>query len=118
MNHIMQLETRFLSKLNEQGITYVRNGGSNIVPGVMSLSFPGFSGEAILHRLDLLGVMVSTGSACDGDETQVSHVLRAIGLEEELARGTIRLSIGKNNTAEEIDFIAASLNKILVKKES
>ena len=118
MNHIVQLETRFLSKLNEQGITYVRNGGSNIVPGVMSLSFPGFSGEAILHRLDLLGVMVSTGSACDGDETQVSHVLRAIGLEEELARGTIRLSIGKNNTAEEIDYIAASLNKILVKKES
>ena len=97
---------------------YVRNGGTNTVPGVMNLSFPGFSGEAILHRLDLLGIMVSTGSACDGDETQISHVLRAIGLEDEMARGTIRVSIGKSNTADEIDFIAASLNKILVKKES
>ena len=118
MEHISQLEIRLLSKLKEQGATYVRNGGTNTVPGVMNLSFPGVSGEAILHRLDLLGVMVSTGSACDGDETQISHVLRAIGLEDEMARGTIRVSIGKSNTAYEIDFIAASLNKILGKKES
>lgn len=118
MEHITKLETRLLSKLRENGVMYIRNGGPNTVPGVINLSFPGFSGEAILHRLDLLGVMVSTGSACDGKDTQVSHVLNAIGLEKEIAKGTIRISIGKNNTADEMDYIAASLNKILVKKES
>lgn len=116
MEYIAQLEKRLLGKLTEQRIPYVRNGGSNTVPGVMSLSFPGFSGEVILHRLDLLGVMVSTGSACDGDGTQISHVLKAIDLEDEIARGTIRVSIGEKNTAEEIDFIDASLNEILINK--
>ena len=80
----------------------------------MSLSFPGYDGEAILHRLDLMGICVSTGSACDSKETQISHVLQAIHLDKEFAKGTIRVSLGKNNTIQDTKDIADALIKILV----
>lgn len=79
----------------------------------ISLSFPGRDGEALLHRLDLMGICVSTGSACDSTNTQISHVLQAIGLEEYYAKGTIRISLGKNNTTGDVEFIADALTKIL-----
>lgn len=84
-----------------------------VIPGNISLSFPGYSGEALLHRLDLMGICVSTGSACNSRETQISHVLQAIKLEPELAKGTIRLSLGKNNTEGDIDEIVDALLRIL-----
>ena len=78
----------------------------------MSLSFPGFEGEAILHRLDLNGICVSTGSACNSKSTEVSHVLQAIRLEDSYAKGTIRISLGKANTEDEVEAIFNALVKI------
>ena len=72
------------------------------------------SGEAILHRMDLMGVCISTGSACDSKNTEISHVLQAIRMPESLAKGTIRISLGKNNTADDIDTIVTALRKILL----
>lgn len=69
----------------------------------------------ILHRLDLMGICVSTGSACDSVSTQISHVLKAIKLKDNYARGTIRISFGKENTFEEANIIAESLIRILKK---
>lgn len=63
--------------------------------------------------MDLMGISISTGSACDSVNTEISHVLQAIGLEEEYGRGTIRISLGKNNTLEETERIAAALIRIL-----
>ena len=83
------------------------------IPGNLSLSFPGYSGEALLHRLDLMGICVSTGSACNSAETQVSHVLKAIDLDEAEAKGTIRLSFGRDNIENDIDVIVDALQKIL-----
>ena len=80
---------------------------------MISLSFRGKEGEAILHRLDLQGICVSTGSACNSHNTEISHVLQAIGLEDELAKGTIRIALGKDNTTEEVDRIVLALKKIL-----
>ena len=77
------------------------------------MSLSGIEGEALLHRLDLRGICVSTGSACDSVNTQISHVLRAISLDEKLAKGTIRISLGKNNTAEEAGIIGKEIVKIL-----
>lgn len=70
---------------------------------------------SILHRLDLMGICVSTGSACDSVSTQISHVLKAIKLKDNYARGTIRISFGKENTFEEANIIAESLIRILKK---
>lgn len=112
-SHLLSLEKELLSRLDTAGVVYARNGGNDTLPGLLSLSFPGQSGEALLHRLDLMGICVSTGSACDSKNTQISHVLKAIGLDEQYATGTIRISMGKNNTPEEAIQIAQALIKIM-----
>ena len=99
--------------MDASSIVYQRNGGSPHIPGNLSLSFKGFEGEMLLHRLDLMGIMVSTGSACDSKNTRISHVLRAIGVDEDYALGTIRISLGKDNTREEAKKIAGALIKIM-----
>ena len=92
--HLLQLEKTILDKLSLSGIDFKRNGAEIRVPGNMSLSFRNASGEMLLHRLDLMGICVSTGSACDSQNTQISHVLAAMGLEREYAEGAIRISFG------------------------
>lgn len=114
--HILRLEQQLIQRLRASGIPYVQNGGDARLPGLLSLSFPGKDGEAILHRMDLMGICVSTGSACNGTSRGISHVLQAIGLDEEHAAGTIRISLGKNNTEQDMERIASALNKIV--KES
>lgn len=112
-NRIKNLEKEFLRRLTELGISFRRNGGENTLPGLISISFPREEGEAILHRMDLMGICISTGSACNSQETEISHVLKAIALDEEYARGTIRISLGKYNTMEDVEGIARGLEKIL-----
>ena len=112
-SHLALLENRLLVGLSNANIRFSRNGSEVHIPGNLSLSFPGYSGEALLHRLDLMGICVSTGSACNSAETQVSHVLKAIGLDKEKAKGTIRLSFGRNNSQNDIDVIIGALRKIL-----
>ena len=111
--HLFSLEGRMLAGLQKANLDYNRNGSQNHIPGNMSLSFKGTEGETLLHRLDLMGICVSTGSACDSRNTQISHVLQAIDLNEEYARGTIRVSLGKDNTEEDVDRIIHALKKIL-----
>jgi len=113
--HIGRLEHLLLNALNEENISFVRNGGSNTLPGLISLSFAGYNGEAILHRMDLAGISISTGSACNGNSTATSHVLKAIGHNEDLAKGTIRISLGKYNTEDDIKQILRVLTRILKK---
>lgn len=110
---IIGLENEFMGKLKETGIPFVRNGGLHTLPGLISLSFPGTDGEAILHRMDLLGICISTGSACNSQNTEISHVLKSIDLDEEYAKGTIRVSLGKYNTSEDVEKIVRGLKKIL-----
>jgi len=114
-NHqrIMTLENALIAKLNNAGISYRCNGGDKKLPGLISLSFHGKDGEAILHRMDLMGISISTGSACDSVNTEISHVLQAIHLDENYAKGTIRISLGKNNTIDDIAKISNALIKIV-----
>ena len=105
----------FLDGIHLSGIDFIRNGSEKHIPGNVSVSFKGQSGEMLLHRLDLMGICVSTGSACDSRETQISHVLRAIGLDESYAKGAIRVSFGKDNTIEEAEKIADSIVSIVKK---
>lgn len=114
-NHILNLERLFLSHLDEAGIIYKRNGVKDTLPGLLSLSFLGKDGEAILHRMDLMGISISTGSACNSHDSEISHVLQAIQLDDKLANGTIRVSLGKNNTEEDVQKIGDALIKILRK---
>lgn len=116
-SHLAHLEEILISNLSRSGIAFYRNGAENHIKGNVSLSFPNRSGESIMHRLDLKGICVSTGSACDSKETQISHVLKAIGLEKMLAKGTIRISLSKYNTEYDMMKIVQVLVGIL-KEES
>ena len=111
--HLLSLERELLDRLKHKNIAFSRNGSSNTLPGVLSLSFPGVSGETLLHRLDLMGICVSTGSACDSKNTEISHVLKAIKLDEKLALGTIRISLGRENTEADVAVIADAIGRIL-----
>ena len=111
--HLRSLENVLLGKLNDSGIAYIRNGGCNTLPGLLSLSFQEKDGEAILHRMDLMGISISTGSACDSVNTEISHVLQAIRLDEKYAKGTVRISLGRYNTEADAISIAEALIKIL-----
>lgn len=111
---LREYEDVMLSGLSKARIDFKRNGIAQL-PGNLSLSFKGQDGEALLHRLDLRGICVSTGSACDSKNVQVSHVLDAIGLAKEYAKGTIRVSLCTKNTLEEVYIILSELIKILVR---
>lgn len=113
---IQTLENRLMEKLDEAKIDFRMNGSNKKIPGNISLSFRNSEGEMLLHRLDLKGICVSTGSACDSKNTQVSHVLKAIGVPDEYAKGTIRISLGKYNTEEDVDAIARAIIDILTKR--
>ena len=108
-----EIECKFLCELTTRGIKFHKNGDSSHIPGNISLSFNSYEGEMLLHRLDLKGVMVSTGSACDSKETQISHVLKAIGLSEETAKGTIRISFGHQNSIADAIYIAEAIASIV-----
>lgn len=111
--YISELEEIFLDALDESGLNYRRNGSIKKIPGNISISFRNLEGEMLLHRLDLQGICVSTGSACDSKNTQISHVLKAMGIDNEYAKGTIRISLGKYNTRQEMEAIVRALGKII-----
>jgi cysteine desulfurase len=77
------------------------------------VSFPGAEGEAILLSLDIMGIEVSTGSACASGSLEPSHVLLAIGVGPELAHGSIRFSLGWGITQADIDYIIETVPPII-----
>ena len=83
------------------------------LPGNVNLSFEGVEGEALLLRLDLAGVAASSGSACTSGALDPSHVLMALGLTEAQAQGSLRLTLGTDTTAEEIDAVLDRLPPIV-----
>ena len=113
IRHIENIEYRLIDNLSSSGLDFVRNGSPYHIPGNISLSFKNANGEALLHRLDLMGICVSTGAACDTTNTQVSHVLHAINLDPEYAKGTIRISFSPRNTLSEAGIICNQLLKII-----
>lgn len=112
---LQALEKKFFNALKKSEIDFIRNGSENHVPGNINISIRNASGEMLLHRLDLMGICISTGSACDSVNTEISHVIKAIGVPPEYAEGTIRISFGKENTEEDSVTIARALMKILGK---
>jgi cysteine desulfurase len=79
------------------------------LPGNAHFSFPGCEGDALLMLLDTRGVEVSTGSACTAGVARPSHVLLAMGADDERARGTVRMSLGHTSTADDVDRLLAVL---------
>lgn len=118
--HLTALTDYFKSALLEllPNAYFPGTGSDEQLPGLVSVSLPGYPAESLTHLLDLKGIAVSTGAACDSRRTQVSHVLRAIRLPMSLAKCTIRFSFGAENTKKEIDSILEALKVILRRYKS
>ena len=108
--HDAQLRDRFESKVANVIPDLVFNGDRTIrLPHLSNISFRYIEGEGLLINLDLQGVAVSTGSACSSGTLEPSPVIRALGVNDEIARGSIRFSFGKDNTDSEADDVVEVL---------
>jgi len=85
------------------------------LPNNVNVSFEGAEGEAIVIALDQKGVATSTGSACSSGSLEPSHVLMALGLSEETAHGSLRLTLGRTNTLKDIEKVLKVLPVIIQK---
>jgi len=109
-----------LKKGVEDGIPGAKFNGHPVdrVKSTLNFAFPGLEAEAILLALATKEIYVSTGSACSEESEEVSHVLRAIGLRPEIARSSIRMSLGRSNTEEDIAVVLRELPEIVKKLRS
>ena len=104
--HTLRLRDRFESEVATRIDEIVFNGNrEQRLPHLSNISFRSIEGEGLLIHLDMQGVAVSTGSACSSGTLEPSPVIRALGRDEELARGAIRFSFGKDNRAEDVDYV-------------
>jgi cysteine desulfurase len=90
----------------------------DVLPNTLNVSFPGAEGEAILLSMDIMGIEASTGSACASGSLEPSHVIMALGVESELAHGSIRFSLGWGIGADDIDYIIETLPPIISRLRS
>ncbi len=105
-----RLEQALLERVDQAG---VNSAGAPRVPNTTNIHFDCIEGEAMVIALDLKGLSVSTGAACSSGAIEPSHVLVAMGLSADRARGSLRFSLGKQNTAEDIDFAIELVPEVL-----
>ena len=116
-NKIKELRDYYIEKIQNNIVDSKLNGDRiNRLPGNANKSFKNINAEELLFKLDDKGICASAGSACSSGSTSPSHVLTAIGLPPEWANGTLRVTIGMNNTKEEVDYLINALVEIVNKK--
>ncbi len=101
-----RLEKSVLDRIPD---SHVNGEGAPRVPNTSSMRFDGIDSDALLIALDLKGFAVSSGSACSSGATEPSHVLLAIGLTNEQSRSSVRFSVGRSNTAHQVDLLTDAL---------
>lgn len=116
VEHDLQLRDKFESGVSARLEDIVFNGNrARRLPHLSNISFRFIEGEGLLISLDLQGVAVSTGSACSSGTLEPSPVIRALGRNDELARGSIRFSFGKDNTEQDVDYVLEILPQVVEK---
>ena len=104
--HCAELRDRIVAEVLERVPGSRLNGHpTRRLPNNANFSFPGVEGEPILLGLDMAGIAASSGSACSSGSLEPSHVLLALGQSAEVARGSLRLTLGKDNTGEQADYL-------------
>ena len=98
--------------------TILTGDPENRLPGACSFAISAIEGESLVLYLDMEGICTSTGSACSTGSLDPSHVLMAIGLSHEVSHGSLRVTLGRFNTEEEVDYIIETLPKVVEKLRS
>ncbi len=118
-SHTAGLRERFESTVAERVPDIVFNGHPDRrLSHISNISFRFVEGQSLLISLDLEGIAVSTGSACSSGTLEPSPVIRALGRNDELARGSIRFSFGKDNTVADVDYVVDVLSRVAEKLRS
>lgn len=104
------LESGILKNIDN---VYLNGHPTQRLPNTLNMSFEYVEGESIILNLDLKGIAASTGSACTSGSKEPSHVLKAMGVEGALAQGSVRFSLGKDNTLEDIEYLLEVLPEIV-----
>lgn len=114
MGYVKQLTDKLVKGIMEN-IPYSHYTGDpvNRLPGTASFVFEAIEGEGLILRLDNAGVCGSTGSACSTGSLDPSHVLMAIGLPHEIAHGSLRLTLGEQNTEEDVDYVIETVTDVV-----
>lgn len=115
---VVKMRDRLIEELLKIPRTRLTGDPVNRLPGIASFVFEGIEGESMVLMLDQCGICASSGSACSSDSLEPSHVLLAIGLPHVIAHGSLRLSLNKDNSIEEIDYILEKLPEIVAKLRS
>jgi cysteine desulfurase len=111
--HLAALKSRLVQQILELPDVQVNSPRTNAAPHILNVTFPGVRGETLLHRLEMDGIMVSTGSACHSHTATPSHVLLALGLSPAQASSSLRFSLSRFSTREEVDAAASALRRAL-----
>ncbi|MBS7628729.1 aminotransferase class V-fold PLP-dependent enzyme, partial [Candidatus Bathyarchaeota archaeon] len=108
------LRDRFINRvLNEIEDSFLNGHPTKRLPNNAHFRFSGIEGESLILSLDDKGIAASTGSACSSKKLAPSHVLMAIGLNEVQAHGSLRISLGRNNTKEDVEYACDSLVEVV-----
>ena len=112
IENILELEKRFLIALTENGIEFTRHCKSHI-PGLMNISFHDVNSKPLLMNLDMEGVAISAGSACASGTLKASKVLLQMGVSEKLASESVRISLGKFHSKEDVDYTIQKITELI-----
>lgn len=118
-NKLTNLRNYYISQINEKIPNTKLNGSIKYrLPGNANISFKGVDGESLLLNLDMEGICASSGSACSIGQNTPSHVLLAIGVPSSLAYGALRVTLGEENSKEDVDYLVEKLKEIVEKLRS
>ncbi len=112
-NRLIALRERLVKGLSSIPYSRLTGHPTQRLPGVASMIFECIEGESLLLRLDAMGICSSTGSACSSNSLAPSHVLMAMGLPHEIVHGSLRLSLGDENTEADVDYLIESVTKVV-----
>ena len=112
IKNILELESRFLAALIENNIEFTRHCKSHI-PGLMNISFHHVKSNPLLMNLDMMGVAISAGSACASGTLKASKVLLQLGVSEKLASESVRISLGKLHSKDDVDYIIQKITELI-----
>ena len=110
IEYLKSLRDYFIKSVEEKIEIALFNGSKKLrVSGNSNFSFKGIDSQSLLLKLDEKGICVSSGSACSEGNGKPSHVLKAIGLSDEEAKSAIRVTLGEENTKEDVDYLVESI---------
>lgn len=118
-NHTSNLRNRLIDRiLSEVEDAYLNGHPTKRLPNIVNFRFSAIEGESLVLHLDSKKIAASTGSACSSKKLEPSHVLMALGLKEVDAHGSLRLSLGKENTTEDVEYVVEAIKETVKKLRS